>query len=53
MKWKPNARHTPLTAYSMWAMYLGILTLLIPKSIYYAASIDTNQRLWWVLSWSC
>lgn len=28
----------------------GILTLLIPELIYYAASIGTNLRLWWVLS---
>lgn len=45
----PNARKIALTAYSMWASYLGFLCLILPELIFWAWGIDTNPVVWWFL----
>lgn len=43
----PNARKIALTAYSMWASYLGFLCLILPELIFWIWGVDTNPVVWW------
>lgn len=46
MKLVPNWRDVAAKAHSMWAIYLGFLSLILPDAIYYLAGVDTNPRIW-------
>lgn len=49
MKLVKNAGRIALRAHSMWANYLGILSLLLPEVIFALTGRDTNPRLWFGL----
>lgn len=42
----PNWRTVALKSYSMWSIYLGILTLIAPEALYLMGR-DTNPVVWW------
>lgn len=34
----------------MWAIYLGIVCLVVPEFLFYVYEWDTNPRIWWIAS---
>lgn len=43
-----NWREIALKSYSMWAVYLGIVCLLMPELIFAFSGVDTDPRVWWI-----
>ena len=49
MKLISNWRRVALRSHSMWAGYLGLLSLLLPEALYLALGHDVaSPRLWWL-----
>ncbi len=44
-----NWRSIAARSHSMWAIWLGIAVLVAPEVLFWAASIDTNPRIWFWL----
>lgn len=49
MKLVPNAGRIAARSHSMWANYLGILSLIMPDLIYLLSGEDTNPHFWFWL----
>lgn len=47
MKLVSNWREIATRSHSMWAVYLGILCLVIPEFVFWRWGVDTNPRFWY------
>jgi lysozyme len=42
----PEWKDVALRSYSMWAIYLGLLSLVVPSLLFLFWSIESNPLLW-------